>query len=457
VSLLEGLEVSEVMLSDIKSYFENFRIDSEFFKKEYISINSLIESKDYEPLGNIVAEIIHPTEILREYSEEGIRILLAQNVRNNTFDFSNIVYMDESNRRLLERNKIDYDDIPLTRSGANYGQSACFKIKDMEIYACADLLLIKNSNKIKGGYLSTFFNSKFGRTLLNRGAYGMAQPHIAPTYLRTLNIPRLGKLETEIDNLVERSFGLTEQSQSLYNQAEDVLLNAIGMKGFAPTSKSANIKTFKESFLATGRLDAEYYQPKYEEIENKVTLFKDGFSYVYKMFRQNKTVIDYSEWQYNYIEIGDIDVGNGSCAYNMIGIDELPDNAKIMSKQGDVLVSKVRPNRGAVSIISENIANLVVSGAFTVLEENGNYKKEVLFVLLRTSHYKEWLLKYNVGTSYPVIKDEDVLNMPIPLIDKETQKQIANLIKESFALRAQSERLLDEAKSLVEREIDGLV
>jgi chorismate mutase len=49
-----------------------------------------------------------------------------------------------------------------------------------------------------------------------------------------------------------------------------LLLDTIGLKNFQPSRENKNIKTFSESFLATGRLDAEYYQPKYEEIISKI-------------------------------------------------------------------------------------------------------------------------------------------------------------------------------------------
>jgi len=305
-------------------------------------------------------------------------------------------------------------------------------------------------------YLATFLNSKHGVWDVKRRARpSINQTNVNPEEVKEIEIPILPmRFQQKIRSRFEKANKNRISSQQIYFQAEDLLLETIGFKNFRLNTNATNIKTFKKSFLATGRLDAEYYQPKYEKIENKVKHFKDGFSFINKKFRQNKTIIDYSQMQYNYIEIGDIDVGNGSYVYNMIDIDKLPENAKIMSKHGDLLVSKVRPNRGAVSIISEDITDLVVSGAFTVLEENGDYKKEVLFVLLRTSYYREWLLKYNVGTSYPVIKDDDVLNMPIPLINHKIQVQIAALIQKSFALRTESERLLEEAKELVEQEIE---
>ena len=147
-----------------------------------------------------------------------------------------------------------------------------------------------------------------------------------------------------------------------------------------------------------------------------------------------------------------MDIGTGSASYNTIATDDLPDNAKIITQKNDVLVSTVRPNRGAVAILEDD--DLLVSGAFTVLRERGTYKKEVLQVLLRLPLYRDWLLRYNVGTSYPVIKDDDVLNMPIPLFEDAVQKEISAKVQESFALRKQSKQLLEFAKQAVEMAIE---
>lgn len=123
-----------------------------------------------------------------------------------------------------------------------------------------------------------------------------------------------------------------------------------------------------------------------------------------------------------------------------------------MTRKGDVIVSTVRPNRGAVSILEED--NLLVSGAFTVLRQNSNYPKELLQILLRTEIYRDWLLKYNVGTSYPVIKDDDILNMPIPLFTNKVEQEVIQMVKKSQKSRRQSEQLLEYAKRAVETAIE---
>lgn len=137
---------------------------------------------------------------------------------------------------------------------------------------------------------------------------------------------------------------------------------------------------------------------------------------------------------------------------NTVATEELPDNAKIMTQKGDLLVSTVRPNRGAVAILGNG--DLLVSGAFTVLREDGDYPKEVLQVLLRTSMYRDWLLRFNVGTSYPVIKDEDVLNMPIPILGDDIKQDVVAKVNESASLRRQSKQLLEYAKQAVEMAIE---
>ena len=177
-------------------------------------------------------------------------------------------------------------------------------------------------------------------------------------------------------------------------------------------------------------------------------LFSDRFPVLLLQVHLRKFIVD----NYNYVEIGDIDVGTGSAFANTVATEELPDNAKIMTQKGDLLVSTVRPNRGAVAILGNG--DLLVSGAFTVLREDGDYPKEVLQVLLRTSMYRDWLLRFNVGTSYPVIKDEDVLNMPIPILGDDIKQDVVAKVNESASLRRQSKQLLEYAKQAVEMAIE---
>ena len=300
----------------------------------------------------------------------------------------------------------------------------------------------------------TFLNSKYGNILTLRRISGNAQPKLNVFDISEIPIPQFNEeFYKKISDKIIQADELKQHSKSLYSQAEDLLLGELGLKDWRPKNTLHTTKKFSD-FAQSGRLDAEYYQPKYDEIEKAIKSYKGGYDIVSNLFNQNLDVCDYKKTEYNYIEIGDVNVGDGSVSFNKVETSELPDNAKRVLNKNDILISKVRPYRGAVAIIDFEQEDLIGSGAFTVLQEKSSYKKETLQILFRTAVYKDWLLKWNVGSSYPVIKDEDILNLPIPILPEQIQTKIASLIQQSFECKAQSKQLLEDAKRMVETEIE---
>lgn len=318
------------------------------------------------------------------------------------------------------------------------------------IFSCKSTAI--KSTGINPFYLLCYLNSKYGKSLLLRKERGAIQKGLNLYDLKTLDTPMFSDLFSEcIEMCVNRSFDCIRQAKCNYRDATKQIEEIVGQEQELPEI-NCSTKTISESFSSTGRLDAEFYQEKYRAYETGILSAAQGYTYIKKEFLQIKEKCSRELDAYNYVEIGDIDVGAGTATFNAVNTSELPDNAKIMTKQGDLLVSTVRPNRGAVAILEDE--GLLVSGAFTVLRENGNYPKEILQVLLRTSIYRDWLLRFNVGTSYPVIKDEDVLNMPIPLFEETVKQSIVSKVKEAASLRSQSEQLLEYAKQAVEMAIE---
>ena len=124
-----------------------FRLDSEFFHPQILAAKNTIRTQNNITLRKAKAKIIHPTEIKREYTKQGIQILLAQNIRDNFLDFSVEVFMPYEVEQSLLRNRLKIGDLVLTRSGANYGQCAVYLGIPSKIFACADDLVIAFEHK----------------------------------------------------------------------------------------------------------------------------------------------------------------------------------------------------------------------------------------------------------------------------------------------------------------------
>ena len=461
--MLKGLEITEIKLSEVKKVSGDLRIEAEHFQKKYFDLKKKLSRHNCVRLAELVSKPIqtgHTPSMKNERFYGGnIKFIKTDNLRDNDIKFPFSHCLSELGNSEIKRTELKENDIITTVIGATYDVIARSCIVHKEILPAninQNIAHIRpNTKKIIPEYLNMYLNSKYGKMYLEYLSRQMEQVNLNCEEVGNVLVPLFSTdFQKKIESFVKSAHTKLSESKSLYAEAEDILLSELGLKDWQPKNEAVSIKPFSD-FASSGRLDAEYYQSKYDEIEAKIKAYKGGYDLIKNQFKQNVDVCDYSEKAYNYIEIGDINTGDGSASYNLVETEELPDNAKRVVYFGDILISKVRPYRGAVAIINFEAKNLIASGAFTTLHEKSDYKKEVLQVLLRTQIYKEWLLKWNVGSSYPVVKDEDVLNLPIPILPQETQEQIADCIQRSFALRAESKQLLDEAKASVEREIEA--
>jgi type I restriction enzyme S subunit len=453
--LLEGLEINIRLKSEAFNLFYKSRIDPEFFQKNYIALETKVTKKEFDILGEIafVTDGEHGTA--KTYETGYSKYFGARNVLTGILNDNNVDFISKEHHEKLKKTALKPRDVLISCVGANIGYSAIVPDNIGIGNIVRNVALIRSTSSYLNEYLHAYFLSKYGKQLYYRMNSGNAQPLVSLDYIKTISIFKPSStFQDNIKKVISESLFSIDNSKQTYVKADDLLIKAVGLQNFEPTKEAINIKNLSESFEVSGRLDAEYYQPKYEDYENLVVSQKHTFIRAEYLHITDKSKRD--KKGYNYIEIGDVNVGDGSNKSNYITTQDLPANAKTLVKKGDILISNVRPYRGAVTIINSDLDDLIVSGAFTVLRRDSNsvYNNQVLQVLLRTSVYKDWLLKFNVGTSYPVIKDNDVLNLPIPFIDTEKQKQIAELIKESSALKKQSEFLLEVAKNAVEIAIE---
>ena len=448
-ALMDGLECSEISYNIILS--EN-RLDSEFFLKGDLLKEKQIDSLSHFKISDFafVTDGIHTSIDFDENSK--INLISAKAPKKNFFDLSGTGYISYRQNNRNPRTQLISNDVIVSTVGTI---GNCAVVNESVLPANADrhvgIIRINDDSVIKPRYLSTFILSKYGQYQTRRFTTGNVQPNLFIYKVKDIKVPLISvDWQMVIEDIVLQAEMLFTKSKRILSEIDKLLQDNLSTKKFERQNYST--KMVRESFYLTGRLDAEYYQMKYEMYENAVFTTSKGYTYVKEQFKPIKTKCLRDLNAYNYVEIGDIDIVNGTAYSKTIETNYLPDNAKIMTKIGDILVSTVRPNRGAVAILESD--NILVSGAFTVLRENGNYPKELLQALFRTSMYKDWLLRFNVGTSYPVIRDMDVLNMPIPAFEKNIENTIVSYVKKASFLRCQSKELIEYAKQAVEIAIE---
>lgn len=448
---MDGLECKEVLLSEVR-YNKDSRIDSTFYTMQ-LSRNRLLR---YEPIEKYLSYAQYGVSKDMNTESKGYPIYRMNELHCGLCDLTTDKYVELTNED-FDKTCLHDGDVLFNRTNSydKVGRTGIYYSHNThQTFASYLVRFIPDNINLLSEYLTAFLNTRYGiQEIRRRARQSINQTNVNPEEVKRILIPILNiELQVYIKSLYRFADALRVKATNRYKEAETELAKWLNIRIEAQTAPVVSEKAISNSFNVTGRLDAEYYQPKYDKYVEEVLSYRNGYTQIVSEFEPINTQCDRKKEEYPYVEIGDINVSDGVASYNTICTENLPANAKIMTKKGDIIVSTVRPNRGAVSILETD--DLLVSGAFTVLREKGEYKKEVLQTLLRTDMYRDWLLQYNVGTSYPVIKDIDVLKMPIPVFEHDIQDLVADKIQESFSLRRKSKQLLEDAKRAVEIAIE---
>ncbi|MCV3483315.1 restriction endonuclease subunit S [Campylobacter sp. CNRCH_2014_0184h] len=457
------LEISVLKLSEVQKDNESKRIDSEFFKKEYFDAMETIQLNQVEYLGDNMK--FNSRYSQPKYDETSkMKVINSQYIRNE--------YIDYENAKSGYGKIVPKESVLINATGVGTLGRVFINILDFDfsIDSHINVIVVKDKTYLNPCFLTIFLQSYYGQIQIIRYYSGTSgQIEIYPRDFNYFKIPILPiEFQLEIEKMVKDSHKALEESKELYKKAEETLYFELGIDVKNPlqsfldskidySAKSLNIsiRTLKESFLKTGRLDSEYYQSKYEDIEKFIKSYPNGYdSFSNIINNKDANFTPKNNENYSYIELANIgNNGNISEPISDFG-KNLPTRARRMVCKGDVIVSSIEGSLSSCALITQEFDKHLVSTGFFVLNSkllNG----ETLLVMFKSQMFQEYLKKFPSGTILCAINKEELSKILIPKIDPTTQEKIAKYIQESFNLRKKSKQLLDNAKIKVEEQIQG--
>ena len=122
----------------------------------------------------------------------------------------------------------------------------------------------------------------------------------------------------------------------------------------------------------------------------------------------------------DYLEIGDVDIFNKK--YNVAGKDKKTIKGAVRVGKNILLISKVRPTRGAITITNSEIN---ISPAFCRL----NIPNKFFYYIVSQDQFLNYLGSQSKGSTYPTCKDDDILGYDLIYpIDSTEQRKIADIL-----------------------------
>ena len=132
-----------------------------------------------------------------------------------------------------------------------------------------------------------------------------------------------------------------------------------------------------------------------------------------------------------YIDISSIDSTSKTVletSKHFVG--KAPSRAQQCVKNGDILVSTVRPVNRNIAVIDNDIHNLVASTGFCVLRPKEGYRDYLLSVVT-SDLYTEKMCDKASGGLYPAVNNSDVLNYGIHIPDEGLANRVSIIYKQA--------------------------
>lgn len=392
---------------------------------------------------------------------------------------SDTVLADIETRRYLSKKqaaKLDYlmlgkDWILVTCSGT-LGNVTFTNSAFSGKIATHDLIrIIPSDNKYKRGCLYAFLSSKFGYYQITQSQFGGVVKHINDKQIGAILVPKFPeKFQLEVDNLIQESARLRVEALDELSFADSVLM------------QKAELRELSDE-------DYDYYG--HRGYQRKVSCFSrtiqdigtttiNAFNHSERI-RKTKSYICCQTKPLRSLLLGNDTFSTGSfprievktgCGIMLINQSDIFDTiikGKYISRRGvkaDNLVEYGEVLVAGVGTLGENetfcraifanedLTGQLVSGEFIRMKTTNEMPSGYLFTWLNSDYGFRLLRNLQAGTKLCRPIPKLVLEIPVPIIDKESMLEIDRLVREAHTKRHLANQKELKAISMVELEIE---
>lgn len=445
-ALMDGLSIKEESLNKVLSSNGYFRLEAEYFVAQSFSSSNSLFGRD------VLDYIQYGTSKYLNEQNEGFPVLRL-NEYDSFFIKKPAKCCDKISLQEYEDLRLKKNDVLICRTNGNpdlVGRAAIV-MKDYPYAYASYLFRVRTNDKIKPSTFVAYLNSKYGRMEIDKNSMKGNQTNFSPAKLNDIVVPlfSLG-FESCIQDYFQLAYEDVEASKAKYQSAADLLSNYLNLSQF--DGNNCIVKQISDSFQKSGRLDAEYYQSKYEIVENHILtmahcMLSDVADVISGEFVEDS---EYGAVGIAYIRGSDITnsvIDND----NAVKVNVSLDKRKTISTN-DIAFSMIG-SVGNVSINKSCDMGLVSNNLGVIAPHDK--KMSNLFLLYLSSEIGQLLFeKYQTRTAQPKIKKEDVGKFLFPILPIEKQMKLSQMVEDSFAFRHRSQQLLDIAVKAVEMAIE---
>lgn len=340
--------------------------------------------------------------------------------------------------------------------------------KDLNgVAGTSDILRINVNTEKNLGFVYTYLTSSFGANELANLAYGAIIKRVRGFQLAELKTPVIeNKYIAKMNKLVASALENRDEANRLLKQARKLVLKfnhlpslaEIEVETIAENRETVIRLTNLSEFTDDYRLDAHFYNPIAQVAISNIQNKSPNYATLKDV---SKDIIIGKRFKRNYVESehGTPFIGSKNILQirptelKYLSNSEIGFMDELMLKRGMILIAcsgSLGGTFGKTSLVHNNFEKYAASQhilrivANTELIDSG-----YLYAFLSSEYGYECITRYRWGALIDEIDDEDMSKLIIPLPSEKQQKEIGDLVRQAYDLRAEAIRLEDEAQALL--------
>lgn len=440
-----------------------YRLDAEFFRPEYLQIEKLLSERNTKTLDQLKASVVSgpfgSTLKSSAYRQAGIPFVRISDLSSFFIDKDSLVYIDESDHERIKSSQLLVGDLVLSKVGNTIGvvSKVTTEIGTCNISENNIGINLRYLDEITKNYILVFLNCHYGQKQILRCISGNAQPKLNVSDIANVQIVLTNvEFRKALSKDVNTAQHLYYESAIYYSQAEQLLLSESRLQNWQPSHRMVYIRNYSQATQAR-RIDAEHFQPKYEELRAHIHDYPHGYLKMTDIATNSDETIEphaQPEQDFDYIELAGINqvIGMVESIKKIKGKDA-PSRARMLLRAGDVIASTVEGSLDKVALVSEEYHNAIGSTGFFILRPL-TVASGYLLILAKSVVVKEQMHCESSGTILAAVPAKSLRNIIVPNVPSDKRDKIAEFVQQAHIARREAKAILGKAKHAVEIAIE---
>lgn len=431
---------------------------------EYYEVGKSIEvSKEVEffPLATI-ASVVFPgifKRYLVENNKNGIKFLTTSDMMMLEPDSEKYLSFQLTSNLSIYR--VAENTLLVSRSGS-IGNTIYVDDRIKHYALTEDALRVKPFQTGDMGLLYFYLTSDYGNDLITGKKSGAVIDHIYEDDLLKLKIPKLDKkVCKKLNDAYLRVKECREEAHKIIEKARVLVvkynhlpsLAEIEIKTIDPKKEVEIKKTNLDEFTTDFRLDAHFYNPLADLVAKNIQAFSSRFENLFDVadcsFKGSRSIRNYVDKEHGVPFLSGKNIIQIRPYFKYISTTETSNLSDMIIDKNQILISR-SGTLGRTVFVWNNYENFAASEHLIRVVPNSELVDEgYLYAFLSSDYGYHQLLRYKHGSVIDEITEDQISQSVIPIPSDKQQKQIGDLVRQAYDLRAEAIRLEDEAQKLL--------